>query len=66
MYKNLLAELGRESISKEQIRELLNISFNTLKAKINKEGSDFTVSEMILIKDTYFKDLDLEYLCKSE
>jgi hypothetical protein len=71
MYNNLLAEMARYGISKNSLCKLLDISASTLRYKIGKQRTDFTVSEMWLIYDTYFKDLkdgekiEFEYLCKT-
>lgn len=65
MYKNLVAELARYGISRNAVCKLLNVSASTLRYKINRYRTDFTISEMRLVYDTYFKDdpnISFEYL----
>ena len=70
LYKNLIAEMARERITRKTICELLGCSTSTLSYKLARTRSDFTVTEMKLIYDTNFKDkvekVDFYYLCKFE
>lgn len=67
MYDNLIAELARKHISKKQVWQMLGISAGTLRNKLSKTGSDFTITEIKQIYSTYFendKRIDLSYLCE--
>jgi protein required for attachment to host cells len=56
MYNNLIAELARKHISKKQISELLEFSAGTMRNKLSRNMSDFTIKEIQTIYNTYFKD----------
>lgn len=62
MYSNLNAELARYNISKKEVGKLLEVSSGTLRNKMNREKSDFTISEFQSIYDTYFRDKGIDFL----
>ena len=61
MLRNLLAEIARKKIKHKDVAEAIGVTEKTLRNKLNGM-SDFTVPEARAIKDTFFPDLDLEYL----
>lgn len=61
MYRNLLAEMARYNVSRKDIADALGVRYATIVEKINKKY-DFTYSEALAIKNTFFKDCNLEYL----
>lgn len=58
---NLLAEMSRYGIRKEDIQKQLKCSENTVNNKLSGK-TEFTFSECITIRDTFFKGHRLEYL----
>jgi hypothetical protein len=64
MFNNLIAEMSRNKISKQDVAKTLNISYNTVRAKISGK-SDFLFNETVKIKRAYFNELSLEYLFKT-
>lgn len=68
MFKNLIAEMVRFSVSKEELAELLGISVSTLYSRLGSKG--FTCSDACLIRD-YFNNkfgttFTLDYLFATE
>ena len=61
MFPNLRAELARKRITYQQIGQLIGKSKDNVYAKMAGK-TDFKLNEMLLIKESYFKDLELEYL----
>lgn len=61
MFKNLKAEMGRNSIKAKDLARALNVREATISFKMNGK-SDFTFSEAKQIKETFFPNLDIEYL----
>ena len=53
--------MARSGITIEAIAQLLNIHRNSAARKVNGIG-EFTASETLKIKRTYFDTLDYEYL----
>lgn len=58
---NLEAEMKRKGITRKDIAELIGISYRTIHSKFNGE-SQWQYAECVLIRDTYFPDMDLSYL----
>ncbi|MBC8581495.1 helix-turn-helix domain-containing protein [Zhenhengia yiwuensis] len=61
MFRNLKAEMGRNSIRAKDIAKALNVREATISFKMNGK-SDFTFNEAKQIKEIFFPDLDIEYL----
>lgn len=61
MYKNLIAEMARESITIIMIANMLKKSPETISRKIHVK-SDFTMFEMQKIKKEFFPNLSIDYL----
>lgn len=59
--RNLQAEMKRYGISVRDIQKVINCSEKTIRSKIN-EKSVFSLPEARKIRDTFFKNLSLEYL----
>lgn len=60
-YSNLKAEMAREGVKQIDIAKLLDVREATISEKINGK-STFDIDEAIIIKQTYFPKLPLEYL----
>lgn len=58
---NLEAEMTRKRISRRDVAELLGVTYRTIHSRFNGE-SEWTLSECLKIRDTYFPDMRLEYL----
>ena len=65
MLHNLRAEMARNGIQKKEMAEAISITEKTLFNKIYGH-TQFTAREMLAIKDTFFPDMDLEYLFASK
>ncbi|WP_420038583.1 helix-turn-helix domain-containing protein [Parageobacillus thermoglucosidasius] len=65
VYKNLAAEMARKGITKKDLARSLNLRYPTVVDKTNGK-SRFYLDEAIKIKETFFPDLDLEYLFESD
>ncbi len=61
MYKNLLAEMARNGVTRAQIAEVVGKSYNHVREKI-KGKYEFEYGEAVKIQETFFPDLDLKYL----
>jgi len=61
MYKNLLAEMSRSGVSKEDIAKCLGLAGSTIWARFRGEPA-FTVVEAVKIKNEFFPNLTLDYL----
>ena len=57
MYPNLLAEMARLKITQKELAAVLNITENTIGAKIRGE-KDFKFGEMVVIRGIFGKSLD--------
>lgn len=64
MFKNLKAEMAREGLSRKDIAIAIGISHKSFCNKLAGK-SDFTRSEMLKIKEYFFKNHTLEYLFDS-
>ena len=60
-YNNLLAEMVRKDISREQIAETIERSYNQTRLKINGKHP-LTLEEAVTIQETHFPDIDLKHL----
>lgn len=60
-YLNLIGEMAKRKVKNESIAQELGIHRNSVYNKLNGESS-FSVDEAIRIRDTFFPDLELEYL----
>lgn len=64
-YLNLRGEMVKRNLKNGDLARLLNVHNTTIGNKFNNRGnSDFSVSEAILIKETYFPDISVEVLFK--
>ena len=61
MYRNLLAEMARKSITKKEIAKFLDLRVATICDKINGKYS-FKLDEAFKIKKKFFPQLSIEYL----
>lgn len=61
MYNNLLAEIARKRLTKQDIREEIEVSQSTFYSKLNGDTS-FTLDEAIKIYKTFFPETDFLYL----
>lgn len=61
MYPNLRAEMARLSIGGNTISTKIGISNKAFSNKMVGK-SEFTLAEIMKIKNSYFKDLSVEYL----
>lgn len=59
--ENLEAEMKRNKISRSEIAHTLGLSYRTIHSRFNGE-SEWTYSECVKVRDTYFPDMDLTYL----
>lgn len=64
MYIELKLLMLKNGISTNDIAELLKIHRNTVANKING-SSDFTISEIKEIQNTFFNDVEFETICKN-
>lgn len=65
IFYNLRNEMMRRGITQKDIAELLGITKQAVNYKIHGVN-EFKLSEIDLIKDNYFNDLNVEYLFKRE
>ena len=61
MYRNLLAEMTRKGIKKQDIADAIGNALSTVWTKFNGV-SNFTVSDAAKIRNSFFPDLAIEYL----
>lgn len=61
MFKNLLAEMSRENITKRVIATELKKSNATIRSRF-KGKTQWKDNEMFCIRDKYFPDKTIEYL----
>lgn len=60
-YKNLLAEMVRNGISRKQVGEVLDLCQASISHRFNGKA-DFKVGELVKIRDTFFPEFSLDYL----
>lgn len=65
MYRNLRAEMARESITMVDISEYLNVRYATVNDKVNGKYR-FYYDEALMIKKHFFPNCSLEYLFEKE
>ena len=58
---NINAEMVRRRIRKPEVAAALGINQKTFRNKLSGK-SEFTFSEVQMVRDTFFPDLSLEYL----
>lgn len=58
---NLIGEMAKRKVSKEDLSKLLGIHWNSVANKINGSSS-FTVDEAVRIRDEYFPEWKIEDL----
>lgn len=63
--KNLEAEMKRHNISRMDIANLLNVSYSTIHSRFNG-NSEWIYNECVLIRDSFFPELTLDYLFSTE
>lgn len=61
MYPNLRAEMARHNVSMSDISRAARKTDRSIRDKISGKG-DFTLTEIIAIRDTFFPDRSLDYL----
>ena len=61
MLSNLIAEMARKNISNSDIASCIDCTERTVRNKID-ETTAFTYSEAIKIRNTFFPNLETEYL----
>lgn len=64
MFRNLEAEMTRKGISRQDLAELIGVSYNTARNKI-KGNNRFFFDEAYKIKEELFPEYSLEYLFES-
>lgn len=65
MKYNLAAEMARKQISQKTIYEKIGISQKAFYEKMHGIR-DFNLKEILAIRDTFFPDLEIEYLFASD
>lgn len=61
-YPNLGAELARANIKQNDVASLLGKDKATISTWMNGGGSGFSISQALLVRDTYFPGMTLDYL----
>ncbi len=61
MYKNLKAEMARNSVRGKDIAKALGTRQATISSRLTGK-TEFSYKEAKRIKDTFFPDVELEYL----
>lgn len=62
---NLWIEMARYGVSHSDIQKLLSCSYTTAWEKVNGER-EFTISEALKIRSTFFQGMRIEYLFAKE
>lgn len=65
MLHNLQAEIARVKVPQAEIAKAISVSDRTVRKKITGE-TNFTFSEARKIRDTFFPNLELDYLFKED
>ena len=65
MYRNLEAEMVRESITRKDLAKTLDVRYATIIDKLKGRYS-FTLDEAFKIRNRYFPHLSFEYLFETE
>lgn len=61
MFRNLIAEMAREGLNAKGIAAGIGVSEKTFRNKLNGK-TEFTRSEILKIRNMFFKHLSLDYL----
>jgi len=61
MNENLKAEMARNHIKTKDLAEAIGKDIRTITNRLSGK-SDFSIPEARIIRDTFFPDLDIEYL----
>lgn len=64
VFPNLRAEMARYGVSCKHTASMLGVSPKSISNKITGR-TEFTLSEMISIRNAYFKEMSIEYLFDS-
>ena len=65
MYANLEGELRKKNITRQKIATDLHLNISTVSRKLSEEGR-LKLVEAYKIRDLYFPNLEIEYLCASD
>lgn len=65
MYKNLEAEMVRKGITRQDVADLIEVSYNTARNKING-NNQFLLDEAYKVKKEFFPELSFEYLFEKQ
>lgn len=65
MFRNLLAEMSRQGITRRDIAACLGVSEKTARSYINGT-SKISWQDTLKIRRTFFPNLDIEYLFQSD
>jgi hypothetical protein len=60
--RNLQAEMSRNGVTVADIQSLLGCAEKTARNKINSDRGEFTISEALKVRDTFFTGMRIEYL----
>ena len=59
--RNLLAEMARNGISRQQVGDVIDLCQASISQRFNGKA-DFKVGELVKIRDTFFPNCSLDYL----
>jgi len=65
LFRNLLAEMAREGLDARKVAAGIGVSEKTFRNKLNGK-TEFTRSEILKIRNTFFKHLSYDYLFELE
>jgi plasmid maintenance system antidote protein VapI len=54
----------KNDVSRNDLSELLDISYNTVSARLNGKESSFSIEQAFKIRDAFFPNATIEYLFK--
>ena len=63
-YMNLKAEMTRENVTQEQAAKHLGMTSNNFSMKV-REKVPFTIPEIKSLRDEFFPNARLDYLCQT-
>ncbi len=63
-YMNLKAEMTRENVTQEQAAKHLGMTSNNFSMKV-REKVPFTIPEIKSLRDEFFPNAQLDYLCQT-
>ena len=64
MFRNLLAEMARNNFSGKDVSELIGMDYGSWRNKM-RGRTEFTLGEMLNIRNKVFPDMTLDYLFAS-